>query len=365
MRRPNDLAVVVTGASSGVGRATAHAFARRGAHLVLAARARAPLEDVAEECASLGGRAVVVPTDVADPDGVRRLADVAAERFGGIDVWINNAGLGAVGRFHEVPIEAHRRIIETNLLGYIYGAHAALPYFLEQRQGVLINNVSIGGFVPTPYAATYAASKFAVRAFSYSLRQELKRHPDVHVCAVYPFFMDTPGVQHGANYTGRALQPAPPVYAPETTAEVIVDLVRRPRREVVVGAVAHLAKLEYQLAPRLVEWGLARFTEAYLSRAEPSPVTAGNLYEPMPERAGVHGGWRWSLPRGSGAALALGVIGAVAAGAMLVARPAHEGDSRSGTERRERARRAGDAASPRRRRAPELAPGVPMPPGVA
>jgi short-subunit dehydrogenase len=364
----NDIAVVITGGSSGVGRATAHAFARRGANVVLTARAAGPLEDAAAECEALGGRAVAFPADVTSPDAMRRVADVAVGHFGGLDVWVNNAGLGAVGRFHEVPIEAHRRVVETNLIGYLHGAHAALPHFIEQEQGVLINNVSIGGFIPTPYAASYAASKFGVRAFSNSLRQELRAWPDIHVCAVYPFFMDTPGVQHGANYTGRALQPAPPVYAPEKTAEAIVNLAERPRRQVMVGAIARLAKLEYQLAPRLVEWGLARFTEAYLSRAEPSPVTAGNLYEPMPEQAGLHGGWRWSLPRGAtGAALTLGLIGAVAAGAMLAARPAHGDEARASSRgwRSGRDRRLEPAASPRRGRTPELAPGVPMPPGVA
>ena len=364
----NAITVVITGASSGVGRATAHAFARRGANLVLTARAAGPLEDAAAECESLGGRAVAFPADVTSPDAMRRVADVAIGHFGGLDVWVNNAGLGVVGRFHEAPIEAHRRVIETNLLGYLHGAHAALPHFIEQEQGVLINNVSIGGFVPTPYAAAYAASKFGIRAFCNSLRQELRAWPDIHVCAVYPYFMDTPGVQHGANYTGRALQPAPPVYAPEKTAEAIVHLVERPRHQVMVGAIARLAKLEYQLAPRLVEWGLARFTEAYLSRAEPSPVTAGNLYEPMSEKAGVHGGWRWSLPRGAtGAALACGLIGAVAAGVILAVRPAYGGASRTGSGgwRGGRDSRPHPAASPRSGRSPELAPGVPMPPGVA
>jgi short-subunit dehydrogenase len=317
------LSVVITGASSGVGRATAQAFARRGASLVLVARSLDPLNDVIDECEAAGGEAIAVPADVVDPEAMRRAAALAVDRFGGLDVWVNNAGVGVVGRFHEAPIDAHRRTIEVNLLGYLNGAHAALAHFVEQGAGVLINNVSIGGFVATPYAASYAASKFGVRAFSNSLRQELKDWPDIHVCAVYPFFMDTPGVQHAANYTGGMLQPAPPLYAPETTAEVIVRLVEHPRRQVVVGAVARLAKLEYQLAPRPVEWGLARFIEAYLSQAEDAPDTDGNLYAPMPQRAGVHGGMRWSWPRGwSGAALALGLAGGLAAGALVARRRA-------------------------------------------
>jgi short-subunit dehydrogenase len=315
-----DLVVVITGGSSGVGRATAHAFARRGAQLVLAARSAGPLEDTARECARLGGEAIAVAADVADPDAMRRLARAAVERFGGIDVWVNNAGLGVVGRFDEVPIKAHRRVIETNLLGYLHGAHAVLPQFIEQGAGILINNVSIGGFLPTPYAASYAASKFGVRAFSNSLRQELKAWPGIQVCAVYPFFMDTPGVQHGANYTGRVLKPAQPVYAPETAAAAMVGLVERPRRQVMVGTIAQLAKLGYHLMPPVAEWGLARFIEGYLRWADERPSTAGNLYRPMPERASVHGGWQWSAPGGRNAlALAL-VVGGLAGCAVWAAR---------------------------------------------
>ena len=313
----SDLSVVITGASSGVGRSTAHAFARRRARLALAARARGPLEETARECREQGGQAITVPTDVTDSNATGHLADEANRRLGGIDVWVNNAGVGAIGRFDEVPIEAHRRTIETNLIGYMNGAHAVLPHFKRQDRGILINNVSIGGFVPTPFAAAYAASKFGVRAFSNSLRQELGRWPGIQVCAVYPYFMDTPGVEHGANYTGRALQPAPPVYAPETTAKAIVSLVEHPRRQVIVGVVAKLAALEYSLAPTLTEWALGRFTELYLAQADWSPDTDGNLNEPMPDRYRLHGGWRWSWPRGwSGGALALCAVGGVAAAAL-------------------------------------------------
>ena len=313
---PDHRAVVITGASSGLGRAAAHAFARRGANLVLCARGPEALQETAAECRRMGAAAVAIPTDVRDPQAVRRLARMAAETFGGIGVWINNAGTGAVGSYWEVPIEAHRATIETNLLGCIHGAHAALPYFVERGRGVLINTVSIGGFVPTPYAAAYAASKFGIRALSDSLRQELARLPDVHVCAVYPYFLDTPGVQHAANYTGRRLKPAPFVYRPEAVAETMVRLVEQPRPQVLVGVMAKLGKLQHQLAPGLVEWALARGMEAYFSMAGQVPVTDGAIFEPMHQPMELHGGWRHPLRRASVAA-ALGLAGAGLVGAWL------------------------------------------------
>jgi short-subunit dehydrogenase len=320
---PDHRAVVITGASSGVGRAAAHAFARRGANIVLCARGPEALQETAAECRRMGAAAVVIPTDVRDPQAVQRLARMAAETFGGIGVWINNAGTGAVGAYWEVPLEAHRATIETNLLGCIHGSHAALPYFVERGRGVLVNNVSIGGFVPTPYAAAYAASKFGIRAFSDSLRQELARWPDVHVCAVYPYFLDTPGVQHAANYTGRRLKPAPFVYQPEVVAETMVRLVERPRPQTLVGAMAKLGKLQHQLAPGLVEWALARGMEAYFSFAGQAPVTDGAIFEPMRRPMQLHGGWRHPLRR-AGAAAALGLAAAGLVGARLRRRRAED-----------------------------------------
>ncbi|MCR5867870.1 SDR family oxidoreductase [Aquincola sp. J276] len=200
--------VVLTGASSGIGRATALALAEQGATVVLAARDRAALEAVAAECERRGGEALAVPTDVVDAAAVRALADAAISRFGSIDVWINNAGVGVVGRFDEIPIAVHRRVVETNLLGEMNGAHAAVQHFRQQQRGTLINMVSIGAWAPTPYAVAYTASKFGLRGFSEALRAELRDLPDVHVCEVYPTFVDTPGFQNGGNYTGRRLKTA-------------------------------------------------------------------------------------------------------------------------------------------------------------
>ncbi len=284
-------AVVIAGASSGVGRAAALAFARQGARVAIAARRAEALRKVAEECRALGGKAISVPTDVTDAQAVRRLADAAISAFGTIDVWINNAGTGAVGRFTETPIEAHRRVVEINLIGHINGAHAVLPHFLAKGRGVLINTNSIGAWVASPLAAAYAASKWGLRGFSESLDAELADRPHIHVCDIFPAFLDTPGLRHGANYTGRTIKPPPPVYDPQRVAEVMVDLARRPRRAVAVGLPAQLAPLAHALAPRLIARIAALGMDAGLHQATKTQTTAGNLFEPVQVGTGVHGGW--------------------------------------------------------------------------
>ncbi|GGB62772.1 hypothetical protein GCM10011505_49240 [Tistrella bauzanensis] len=149
--------VVITGASSGIGRATAEAFARDGAQLVLAARDGAALEAVAGHCRVLGAATEVVATDVTDAAAVRHLASRALAFGGRIDVWVSNVGVGAVGRFHETPAAAHEQIIRANLIGHMNDAHAAVPVFLKQGQGVFINMISLGGFAASPFAAAYRA----------------------------------------------------------------------------------------------------------------------------------------------------------------------------------------------------------------
>ncbi len=139
MLRPRNQIVVITGASSGIGRATAHAFGRRGAALVLAARRGELLEQAAEECRRFGTDVHVVPLDVTDEQSVRNLARVAVERFGRIDVWVNNASVAAWGRVDDIPMEDFRRVIDVNLFGYVHGARAVLPVFREQGSGVLVN----------------------------------------------------------------------------------------------------------------------------------------------------------------------------------------------------------------------------------
>ena len=268
------------------------------------------MREAAAACEREGGRALPAPTDVGDPGAVRQLAQRAVEGFGKIDVWINNAGVGAVGAFVETPIEAHDQVVRTNLLGYIHGAHAVLPHFIERGAGVLINNLSFGAWVPAPFAAAYSASKFGLLGFTDALRAEFALTPGIDICDVYPSFIDTPGVQHGANYTGRVLKPAPPVYAPQRVGNAMVALALRPRRAVTVGSVATLARLGYRIAPRLMRAGMAAMMKTYLAQASRSPVTDGNLFRPMAEGRDIEGGWRSPTERAmvaAGLAIAAGL----------------------------------------------------------
>ncbi|MFJ4054924.1 SDR family oxidoreductase [Pseudomonas sp. NPDC089743] len=286
--------VVITGASSGIGRAAAHAFACTGARLVLAARDEQALFDVLDECTDCGTDAVAIVTDVTRSDQVQALATQAAEfGHGRIDIWVNNAGVGAVGNFEQTPLQAHEQVIQTDLIGYLRGAYVVLPYFKAQRSGILINTLSLGSWIAQPYAAAYSASKFGLRGLTEALRGELTEFPDIHVCDIYPAVMDTPGFRDGGNYTGHALTPPGPIYDPQQVAKAMVASAISPRAHTTVGTAARLAHLASYLVPRLAlvtGW----LTRRALNRSPSARITSGNLFEPTSDRRSVEGGWKSS-----------------------------------------------------------------------
>jgi short-subunit dehydrogenase len=319
-RKVKGKTVVITGASSGIGRATALAFARQGANVVVAARGEEALRDVAAECRRAGGACLVVPTDVRDEAAVEALAARTLAEFGGIDVWINNAGVFMMGKLDKTPSKAFQDLVATNLFGTVNGARAALSP-LRASRGVVINVASMASTVGIPYASAYASSKWAVRGFSEVLRQEL-RNDGVDVVTVMPASIDTPLFEHGANYSGRAVKPMNPVYPAEKVAEVILASARAPRPEVMVGGVGYTSLILRTLLPtRVFERMMAAQAEKGHFADQPSPDTDGNLGRSQPP-FDVSGGWR--EPRATWKKLALGA-GLLAVPFLLLSVPKRRG----------------------------------------
>ncbi|NUS61075.1 MAG: SDR family NAD(P)-dependent oxidoreductase [Lysobacter sp.] len=283
--------IVITGASSGIGRGVALTLAEMGANVVLAARRGDVLQSLAEEC---GPGAVAVTTDVADLNDVENLRDAALSRFPGIDTWINNAGVAAIGPFEEIPLRDHLRVIETNLIGAINGAHIALEHFRLRGTGTLINVASMLGTTPAPYYASYCASKYGIVGLSASIRQELRARGEhaIRVCTVMPMAADTTFYDHAANYSGHELTPYPVMQA-ELVVAAVVGAVTNPRDEVTVGLSASAATLSQRIAPWLTETVTSLAThELQMNRASAAPITEGNLHAPVVTGTGVVGSLR-------------------------------------------------------------------------
>lgn len=288
--------VVITGASSGIGRATARLFAASGAQLVLAGRDEGTLEAVAAECRDRGGVVLAVPTDVGSESDVDALAQAAVQRFGRIDVWVGNASLYSFGTFEQTPSEVFDRLIQVNLLGQVYGARAALRVFRRQGRGVLVSVASVYSRITSPLVGPYITSKFGLLGFLEVLRMELRDAPHIHVCAVLPATIDTPIHQHAANYTGKPVRPLPPVVDPVRVARAIVRVSRTPRRLTQVGRIQSVFVYARAVAPAVYEAVIPTAYRVLALRKGTVPHSPGNVFEADRKLTGVTGGWRL-LPR--------------------------------------------------------------------
>jgi NAD(P)-dependent dehydrogenase (short-subunit alcohol dehydrogenase family) len=273
--------VVVVGASSGLGSAVAIAFAERGDAVVLVAREGADLEAVGEECRSLGAAVLVVALDVTDAGAVDALARQAVAAFGRIDVWVHLAAVALFADFDDATPEEFARVIDVNVMGYVYGARAALGVFRGQGHGVLLNVASIVSEVPVPALSSYVTSKFAVLGLGKALRADLRDEPHIHVCTVLPGAMDTPLWRNAANATGRQPQAPRPLYPVERIARVVVRRADRPRPEVAPGVAVKALRVAHRLAPGLVEVVLVRYLAAVMY-GERRARSTGNLLRARP-----------------------------------------------------------------------------------
>ena len=284
--------VVVTGASGGVGRAIAHAFAKRGAHVGLLARGQEGLEDAAEEVRSLGGQALVVPTDVADAEQVEAAALAVEARFGAIDVWVNDAMATVFARFVDIDPEEYKRATEVTYLGAVYGTMAALRRMTARDEGTIVQVGSALAYRAIPLQAAYCGAKFAIRGFSDSIRTELRAdHSNVHITMVQLPGLNTPQFNWCRSKLPRHPMPVPPIYQPEIPAEAVYWAAQHRRRELWVGFSTLKAIVGNKLAPGLADRYLAR-TAIDGQQMPDMPVEgerAGNLFEPIPDMAATHG----------------------------------------------------------------------------
>jgi short-subunit dehydrogenase len=290
----NDKVIVITGASSGFGKGAALEFARQGAKVVLAARRADQLEELAAQCRAEGGEAIVCPADVSKREDVERLASMALSTFGRIDVWVNNAGVGAIGAFERIPLDVHEQVIATNLLGVLYGSHLAYSQFLSQGSGILINIASELGFGTVPYYSSYTAAKHGVVGLADSLRQEVKQNKleGIHICTIMPTAHDTPFFEHAANYSDHEIVPPKPLHDPQHVVDAIVRIARSPEDKEIVGADGVVKLVMANVLAGVSEKMGAKQMHRTIEKAPPSGDSPGAVLEPVSEGTEVSGGHR-------------------------------------------------------------------------
>ncbi len=285
--------IVVTGASAGVGRATVQAFAREGARIGLIARGKAGLEGARRDVEERGGQAIVLPLDVADASAVEHAAAQVEEKFGPIDVWVNDAMASVFSPIKEMTAEEFKRVTEVTYLGYVYGTLAALKRMLPRDRGVIIQVGSALAYRGIPLQAAYCAAKHAIQGFCDSLRCELIHdHSRVRVTMIEMPALNTPQFGWVKSRLPRKAQPVPPIFQPEVAAEAIVYASLHARREIYVGMPTVEAIIGNKIAPGLLDHYLAR--NGYDSQQHGGPEDRhrpDNLWEPVDadKDHGAHG----------------------------------------------------------------------------
>jgi NAD(P)-dependent dehydrogenase (short-subunit alcohol dehydrogenase family) len=283
--------VVITGASAGVGRATVRKFARHGARIGLLARGMDGLEAARREVEELGGRALVIPTDVANPDQVEKAAAQIEAELGEIDIWINDAMTSVFSPIKEMTPEEFRRVTEVTYLGYVYGTLAALKRMLPRNRGVIVQVGSALAYRGIPLQASYCAAKHAIQGFCDSLRCELIHDKSkVRLTMVQMPALNTPQFGWVKSRLPRKAQPVPPIFQPEVAAEAIYFAAHNPRREFYVGLPSVKAIVANKIAPGLLDHILARsgYDSQQYDGAE-DRNRPDNLWQPVPGDHGAHG----------------------------------------------------------------------------
>jgi short-subunit dehydrogenase len=323
--------VVLTGATSGIGLATARMAAERGATLVLVARNAKALQKLTDELGANGATAAWVAADVGDEQQVEYVAKEAIRRFGGFDAWINDAGVSIYGALSEVETRDMRRLFDTNFWGLVYGSLAAVRHFRERGGGKLVNVGSVLGDRSIPLQGIYSASKHAVAGFTEALRSELDAEKlPVSITLIKPSAIDTPYKEHAKNYFEHAPKNPPPVYEPRVVARSILHALEHDVRDLVVGGGGRLITAAAAAAPRTADKVMARTMPYLQESSDPAaPRSANALYEPGDDALQERSGYPFTLKHSAYTRAAmypkttlglLGAAGLIAAGVVLAGR---------------------------------------------
>jgi len=290
---PTPETVLITGGSSGIGRATALELAGRGANLVLVARGEESLDDTADQARAAGAAEVLVHSaDVTDEEAIRAAVDGAVQKFGRLDSVVHAAQVMAYGTIEELPREVFEAVVETAVHGTAVVARVVLPLFREQGRGHLLVVNSLLGQVATPLMGSYVAAKWGQLGLVRVLQQEVRDAPGVEVSIIQPGGVDTPIYFQAASWTGSTGRPPPPVYSAERLGRRVVALLDRPRRQVQAGIFNPLITAGFRLLPGLYDNLVGPLLQRMAIANDDVPPTEGNVFRSQPGGNATEGRWR-------------------------------------------------------------------------